>query len=49
MTNIMSAPIIRPIKVPIGPATGRKVVPGITNAPQPTLHPNPRAQAPTGD
>jgi len=25
--------------VPIGPATGRKVVPGMTNTPQPTMQP----------
>lgn len=25
--------------VPAGPATGRKLVPGITNAPQPTIQP----------
>ncbi|MBR4555005.1 MAG: hypothetical protein IKO27_05370 [Ruminococcus sp.] len=33
--------------VPAGPAIGRKVVPGITKAPQPTLHPNESAQAPS--
>jgi len=37
-----------PMTVPRGPATGRKVVPGMTKAPQPTLHPKASAHAPRG-
>ena len=32
---------------PTGPARGRKVVPGMTKAPQPTLHPKASAHAPS--
>jgi hypothetical protein len=40
MTNIIKVPIASPITVPHGPAAGKKVVPGITKAPQPTAQPN---------
>ena len=45
----MSAPANIPSKVPTGPANGKNVVPGITNAPQPTAQPNDIAHAPNGD
>ena len=48
MISIISAPKAMPIAVPTGPAIGKKVVPGITNAPQPTLQPNDSAQTPSG-
>ncbi len=38
-----------PMTVPIGPAIGRKVVPGMTKAPHPTLHPKASAHAPRVD
>ena len=43
--SITSPPIVSPSAVPTGPARGRNVVPGITNAPQPTLQPNESAHA----
>ena len=43
------APAMIPIAVPALPASGRNVVPGMTNAPQPTLHPNASAHAPGAD
>ena len=47
--SIMIAPIAIPIAVPSGPAIGRKVVPGMTKAPQPTLQPKDSAHTPSGD
>ena len=44
-----TAPTTMPMTVPNGPAIGRKVVPGMINAPQPTAHPNASAQAPSGE
>ena len=38
-----------PMVVPRGPASGKNVVPGITNAPQPTAQPKAKAQTPNGD
>ena len=35
--------------VPSGPPIGKKVVPGMTNAPQPTAQPNDNAQTFSGD
>ena len=49
MTSITTAPMARPSTVPHGPAMGRKVVPGMTKEPQPTLHPKARAHTPRGD
>ena len=37
------------LTVPAGPAAGRKVVPGITKAPQPTMQPKAMAQTSKGD
>ena len=44
MTSIITTPIPMAISVSAGPATGRKVVPGITKAPQPTMQPKAIAQ-----
>ena len=41
-----SPPMPMPSAVPTGPAMGRKVVPGMTKEPQPTLQPKARAHAP---
>ena len=49
MTSMMTAPTAMPMAVPNGPAIGRKVVPGMINAPQPTAHPNASDQTPSGD
>ncbi len=49
MTAITSVPMAIPIAVPSGPAAGRKVVPGITNAPQPTAQPKESAHTPSGE
>ena len=49
MTSITREPISMPATVPIGPATGRNVVPGMTNAPHPTAQPNDSAHAITGE
>lgn len=35
--------------VPAGPATGKNVVPGITNAPQPMMQPRDRAHTSSVD
>ena len=45
---MMSAPTAMPITVPSGPATGRKLLPGIMKAPQPTAQPKDSAHAPSG-
>ena len=45
---MITAPIPMPSTVPSGPASGRKVVPGIMNEPQPTAQPRDKAQAPSG-
>lgn len=39
ISSMMAVLIAMEISVPRGPATGKKVVPGITNAPQPTMQP----------
>ena len=39
MISMMTIPIPMAITVPAGPATGRKVLPGIANTPQPTMQP----------
>ena len=44
--SMTSAPIPKPSAVPAGPASGKKVVPGITKEPHPTLQPNESAHAP---
>jgi hypothetical protein len=49
MMNMTRAPSIIPILVPIGPAVGRKVVPGITKDPHPTAHPKERAHTFRGE
>ena len=36
---MMTMPIAMAITVPAGPATGRKVLPGMANTPQPTMQP----------
>ena len=46
---MISAPTPMPIAVPAGPAIGRKVDPGMTKAPQPTLHPKESAQTAKGE
>ena len=45
---MIRAPIRTPITVPSGPATGRKLLPGIIKAPQPTAQPKESAQAASG-
>ena len=47
--NITSPPTSIPIAVPMGPASGRNVVPGMTNEPQPTAQPKESAQTAIGD
>ena len=44
MISMMTMPISIEITVPSGPATGRKVVPGMANTPQPTMQPKAIAQ-----
>ena len=39
MISMMPMPIASAISVPAGPATGRNVLPGIANNPQPTIIP----------
>ena len=46
---MINKPIKSPTAVPKVPAVGKKVVPGMINAPQPTLQPNAKAQTPSGD
>ena len=46
---MMIPPIAMPSAVPRGPAIGKNVVPGITNAPQPTAQPNDNAHTFSGD
>ena len=46
---MMIPPIAMPSAVPKGPAIGKQVVPGMTNAPQPTAQPNDNAQTFSGD
>ena len=41
---MISVPAASAMTVPAGPAAGRKVVPGITKAPQPTMQPKAMAQ-----
>ena len=45
---MIKAPITMAIAVPSVPAFGRKVVPGIINAPQPIMQPNARAHTLSG-
>ena len=45
MTTI---PISIASKVPIGPATGKNVVPGMANTPQPIMQPKAMAHTSTG-
>ena len=47
--SMMAVPTAMAISVPAGPATGRKVVPGMTKAPQPTMQPKAIAQTSTRD
>ena len=47
--SMMIMPISMAISVPIGPATGRNVVPGMANTPQPTMQPKAIAQTSTGE
>ena len=49
MINMTTAPIIMPRAVPAGPAFGKNVVPGITNAPHPTAHPKDSAHTDIGE
>jgi hypothetical protein len=49
MISMMSIPINIAIMVPAGPATGRKVVPGMTKTPQPTIQPKAIAHTSKGD
>ena len=42
--SISSVPMASAMTVPAGPAAGRNVVPGMTNAPQPTMQPKAMAQ-----
>ena len=49
MTSMMHMPTIRAIIVPAGPATGRKVLPGMANTPQPTMVPKAIAHTSMGD
>ena len=49
MIAISAAPISKPSTEPSGPADGKKVVPGMTNEPQPTAQPNASAHAASGD
>lgn len=49
MISMMSIPINMAITVPAGPATGRKVVPGMAKTPQPTIQPKAIAQTSIGD
>ena len=49
MISMTTAPIPMPMAVPSGPAIGRKVVPGMTKAPQPTAHPKDSAHTLTGE
>ena len=46
---MITAPIPMPSTVPMGPAMGRKVLPGMTKEPQPTAQPKASAHAPRGD
>ena len=49
MIRTTTVPMIMAIAVPSGPATGRKLVPGITKAPQPTMTPSDIAQTSSGE
>ena len=49
MTSMTSVPTKRPSTVPMGPAMGKNVVPGMTKAPQPTAQPKDSAQACNGE
>lgn len=49
MISMISALMPMASSVPSGPATGRKVVPGMTKAPQPMMHPSESAQTSSGD
>ena len=44
MTSMIASPIAMDMMVPVGPATGRKVEPGMTKEPQPTMQPKAIAQ-----
>ncbi|MBE8953317.1 MAG: hypothetical protein SR1Q7_09270 [Quinella sp. 1Q7] len=46
---MMIPPTAMPSAVPSGPPIGKKVVPGMTNAPQPTAQPKDNAQTFSGD
>ena len=39
MTSMIASPITMEMMVPVGPATGRNVEPGMTKDPQPTAQP----------
>ena len=47
--SITMMPMPMAMIVPAGPATGRNVVPGMTNAPQPTMQPKAMAHTSRGD
>ena len=49
MISMMTIPIPMAITVPAGPATGRKVLPGIANTPQPTIQPKAMLHTSRGD
>ena len=49
MISMITIPMIMAISVPAGPATGRKVVPGMANTPQPTMQPKDIAHTSTGE
>ena len=49
MTHMMAAPMSIPVRVPAGPAAGRKVVPGMTKEPHPTAHPNDSPHTASGE
>ena len=49
MISMMTMPASIAITVPAGPATGRNVVPGMANTPQPTMQPKAIAHTSSGD
>ena len=49
MISMMTMPIPMAISVPAGPASGRKVFPGMANTPQPTMQPKAIAHTSRGD
>ena len=47
--SIITIPMSMAISVPAGPATGRNVVPGMANTPQPTMQPKAIAHTSIGE